>query len=71
MVETADRDCNAAWPGGEKLASCWRSVLETVGKETELMEKCTAELQGPQFQLSLIDSLKKYINNSVLGHNHS
>lgn len=70
MVETADLDCNTAWPGGGKLASCWRSVLETVGKKTGLMDKFTAELQGLQFQLSLIDSLENYTNNSVLGHNH-
>lgn len=45
VVESTDLDCNAARPGGRKLALCWRSVLEAVGKKTELMEKFTAELQ--------------------------
>lgn len=71
MVESADLDCNAAWPGGRKLASCWRAVLETLGKKTELMENFTAELQGLAIstQPNWLTQ-NKYIDNLVLGHNH-
>lgn len=41
-VKSAGLDCNAAWPGGRKLAACWRSVLKTGGKKAELTENGAA-----------------------------